>query len=53
MPYRRRDASDQWHWCRNCSKWPIRGYEEELGKPLAGELCGECRVKLANGTCQP
>lgn len=51
MPYRRAQGRDTWHYCRNCSKWPTSGYDEQSSKPSSGELCNECRGKEANGTC--
>jgi hypothetical protein len=51
MAYRRRQGSDAWHWCRNCSNWPTSGYEEKPSKPAAGELCNECKAKEKAGTC--
>ena len=51
MPYRRAQGRDTWHYCRNCSKWPTSGYDEQSSKPTTGELCNECRGKEANGTC--
>ena len=50
--YRRRKGSDTWHWCRNCSSWPKSDSEERKTKPLAGELCNECKSKDAQGNCR-
>ncbi|MDZ7713691.1 MAG: hypothetical protein U5L06_11520 [Rhodovibrio sp.] len=28
MPeYRKKNGSDTWHWCRNCTNWPTSDYE--------------------------
>jgi hypothetical protein len=51
MAYRRRNGSDTWHWCRNCSQWPTSDYVEQQSKPTTGELHNECRSKEAAGTC--
>jgi len=50
--YRRRNDSDTWHWCRNCSNWPTGpGIEIKYRKPTSGELCNECRAKGSAGNC--
>jgi hypothetical protein len=51
MAYRRKKGSDTWHWCRNCSRWPISDYDERYTKPESGELCNECRAKEKEGKC--
>jgi hypothetical protein len=51
MAYRRRNSSDAWHWCRNCSNWPTVNYDEQYGRPTTGELCSECRAKDAANNC--
>jgi hypothetical protein len=48
---RKRRGSDTWHFCRNCSQWPVSDYVE--GPGTSGEKCNECRSKQANGTCSP
>ena len=51
--YRRRNDSDTWHWCRNCSNWPTGpGVYIIYRKPTSGELCNECRAKDSAGTCR-
>jgi hypothetical protein len=49
--YRRRKGYDTWHFCSNCTKWPLSEYDERSTKPTTGELCNECRSKKANGNC--
>jgi len=52
MPtYRKKRGSDTWHWCRNCSNWPLHDYEESKTKPTTGELCNECKSKDADHNC--
>ena len=56
MPtYRRRKGHDTWHWCTNCTNWPISDYDEEYHseteRPSTGELCNECRAKEKAGDC--
>ena len=51
--FRRREGSDVWHWCANCSNWPGEAYAERDTKPRSGELCDECRGKDRQGRCEP
>jgi hypothetical protein len=53
MPeYRRRKGSTVWHWCRNCSEWPLTEFESVYTKPVSGELDAECRAKEDVGDCR-
>lgn len=49
--YRKRDGSDTWHWCRNCSNDPKSGYKEQSTKPSSGELCNQCQSKDESNNC--
>ena len=51
MAYRKKTYSDTWHWCRNCSNWPMSEYNSRSAKPTTGELCNECKAKDAAGNC--
>lgn len=51
MEYRRLKTRDTWHWCPNCSNWPISGYVSRHTRPTTGELDNECRSKANAGTC--
>ena len=53
VTYRKQHGSDTWHWCRNCSKWPLTGYIERhsAARPTVGELCNECLAKDRVGDC--
>jgi hypothetical protein len=53
MPeYRRQKGTTVWHWCRNCSKWPLTEFESVYMKPERGELDDECRAKEDAGDCR-
>jgi hypothetical protein len=52
MTYRRKRDSDMWHWCKNCSGWPLDKYVEEETKPDEGEFCKECEGKQKAGNCR-
>lgn len=44
---------DTWHWCRNCSNWPISDYGEKESnlRPTTGELCDQCLAKEKVDDC--
>jgi len=48
---RRRNGSDTWHFCANCSNWPNFGYDTGSGEE--GETCKECLAKERAGNCVP
>jgi len=53
IKYVRRKGSDTWHWCRNCSRYPVGpDVETRYSKPTDGELCNECKSKEKEGRCQ-
>jgi len=49
--YRRKKGRVLWHFCRNCSRWPIRNYEEKADLRGSGTVCRECRAKLKALNC--
>jgi hypothetical protein len=52
--YRRQSESEKWHFCANCSTWPIVDYIE-IHHPeylLRGSLCLECITKRHFGECK-
>jgi len=55
MSYRRTASGSVWHWCRNCSGWPLQSFRQREDKPstLTGQtLCDECDGRASAGTCQ-
>lgn len=48
---RRKNTSDTWHFCRNCSNWPTHDYEERHTEPSDGEKCNQCKAKKRDGNC--
>lgn len=50
--YRRREDSDTWHFCRNCSNDPGDGAVTAEERPSSGELCDECQAKAARDACE-
>jgi hypothetical protein len=52
MIYRKDRYKDIWHWCKNCSGWPLAKYVEQEEKPADNELCEECKGKERAGNCR-
>ncbi|MEF8852726.1 MAG: hypothetical protein V5A28_09955 [Haloarculaceae archaeon] len=50
--YRRREESDTWHFCRNCSNDPTESFVSKQEQPSHGELCDECQAKEDRGDCE-
>lgn len=46
---RKRNGSDTWHFCSNCSQWPTSNYVTGTGS--SGEKCNECLAKQRSGNC--
>jgi hypothetical protein len=51
VEFRRNIGSDIWHWCENCSDWPMSNYESSHLKPTSGEYCDQCKSKDPNSRC--
>lgn len=51
--YRQRFGSEVWHFCRNCSRYPVSEEVEEQRRrePTTGRLCQECTSKRERGVC--
>jgi len=51
--YRRKEDSNVWHWCTNCSQYPS-GSDIIMRhtQPEYGERCPECQVKEQAGDCK-
>jgi hypothetical protein len=33
MPYRKLSSSVTWHWCHNCSGWPLHDFRQREDEP--------------------
>ncbi len=49
--YRKKRGSDTWHFCSNCSNWPLSDYVSSDTKPTSGEFDNECLAKREAGNC--
>jgi len=55
MPFRKADGGVIWHWCYNCSTWPLSDFIQREDKPptWSGEsLCKECAASETCNRCQ-
>lgn len=50
--YRKKNGSDIWHWCKNCSNWPTSDFVKRNSKPTTGELDDQCKAKAKDGRCK-
>ncbi len=54
MPYRKSNRGLTWHWCHNCSAWPLSDFRQREDKPVtwSGQvLCEECATSDSCRTC--
>ena len=55
MPYRKLSNGVTWHWCHNCSGWPLNDFHQREDKPPTWngqELCEECATRDRSRNCQ-
>lgn len=41
---------DMWHWCKNCSQYPMYIYRRSFDRPHS-DLCTQCQAKEDNKDC--
>jgi hypothetical protein len=41
---------DAWHWCKNCTQYPMLIYQRSFEKPHSN-LCSQCQAKEDNKDC--
>lgn len=51
VDYVKGSPNDNWHWCKNCTQYPIYIYQKTPFEPFY-HLCEQCKTKVENGTCQ-
>jgi hypothetical protein len=49
---KRKNGSDTWHFCSNCTLWPTSNYDERSVKPTTGDLCNQCKAKQKDNDCK-
>jgi CheY-like chemotaxis protein len=51
--YRRQHNTDLWHFCSNCTGWPVAGFDENKSDhPPFDDLCAQCVQKKREGACE-
>jgi hypothetical protein len=50
VEYVKGQAPDRWHWCKNCTQYPLKVYERRSGRP-SHDLCDQCKAKEARKEC--
>jgi len=50
VEYVRGSENDKWHWCKNCSQYPMYIYQKTSVKPRS-DLCEQCATKEDNRDC--
>ena len=51
--YRRQHATGLWHFCSNCTDWPVADFtENKSDHPPCADLCAQCVHKKRQGTCE-
>jgi hypothetical protein len=51
VKYVRGSQYDKWHWCKNCTQYPMYIYQETPIKPPS-DFCEQCRTKEKTANCQ-
>jgi hypothetical protein len=51
VEYVRGSQLDKWHWCKNCTQYPIYIYQAVSVEP-SSDLCEQCKSKEDNRNCQ-
>jgi len=51
VEYVRGSEFDKWHWCKNCTQYPMYIYQKTSVEPFS-DLCDQCKMKEENGNCQ-
>ena len=51
--YRKKHNTNLWHFCTNCTDWPVVDFDEKEGdEALFDDLCAQCIQKQQEGTCE-
>jgi hypothetical protein len=50
VEYVRGSKIDKWHWCKNCTQYPMYIYQKTTIEPPS-DLCEQCKTKEINRAC--
>jgi hypothetical protein len=51
VEYVKGSIHDNWHWCKNCTQYPMYIYQKTSEEPFVG-FCEQCKIKEEDGNCQ-
>lgn len=51
VEYVKGSGHDNWHWCKNCTQYPLYIYERRFDRPES-KLCPQCKEKEDNKDCK-
>jgi len=51
VEYVKGNATDTWHWCKNCSQYPKTIYTRQTTRP-SYDLCNQCKSKEKEKNCR-
>ncbi|MGB9914909.1 MAG: hypothetical protein ACPLIG_03755 [Candidatus Bathyarchaeales archaeon] len=51
VEYVRGSQRDRWHWCKNCTQYPLYIYQKTTKEPPSN-LCEQCKMKEYNKICR-
>ena len=50
VEYVRGSKNDKWHWCKNCTQYPMFIYQKTPMEPPS-DFCEQCKTKEKNRNC--
>jgi len=51
VEYVRGSEIDKWHWCKNCTQYPMYIYQKTSVKPPS-DFCEQCKTLEDNKNCK-
>lgn len=51
VEYVKGSNADNWHWCKNCTQYPMVAHQTSSKRPNSG-LCPQCKAKEENKDCE-
>jgi len=49
--YVKGEEPDRWHWCKNCTLYPLVVVKSRSNRPLS-DLCDQCKAKEEHNDCK-
>ena len=51
VDYVKGSQNDNWHWCKNCTQYPMYIYQTTPFEPFY-HLCEQCKARVESAICQ-